>query len=59
MLGTVEVNKPSGMEVLNSSINSLVNEVPEENWREVIVSVAPSTISISFVGSEERSLECR
>ncbi len=59
MLGTIVVNKPSGMDVLNDSINTLANEVPRDNWKMVSVAVAPSTITISFVDGGEAPLDCR
>jgi len=59
MLGTIVVNRPSGMEVLNDSINTLVHEVPREDWKMVSVAVAPSTITISFVDGGEPPLDCR
>lgn len=59
MLGTIVVNKPSGMDVLNDSINTLASEVPRDNWKMVSVAVAPSTITISFVDGGEAPLDCR
>ena len=59
MLGTVQVNKPSGVEVLNDSIDMLINDVPRDKWKMVSVAVAPSTITISFVDGGEAPLDCR
>lgn len=59
MLGTIQVSKPSGMEVLNDSIDTLISEVPRDEWKMVSVAVAPSTITISFVDGGEAPLDCR
>jgi amyloid beta (A4) precursor protein-binding family B protein 2 (Fe65-like) len=59
MIGTMQVNKPSGMEVLNNSIDTLVNQIPKDEWKMVSVAVAPSTITVSFVDGGEPPLDCR
>ena len=59
MLGTIQVSKPSGMDVLNNSINTLANDIPRDEWKMVSVAVAPSTITISFVDGGEPPLDCR
>ncbi len=59
MIGTIQVSKPSGMDVLNNSINTLVNDIPRDEWKMVSVAVAPSTITISFVDGGEPPLDCR
>ena len=46
-LGSLQVNKASGMDVLNDAIDRLVNEKPQNEWEPVNVAVAPSTITIS------------
>ena len=40
----------SGMDVVNSSIESICKRVPAEKWEFVSVAVAPSTITISEHG---------
>ena len=60
MIGILQVTRPSGIEVLNESIDTLVSQTPRENWRMVSVAVAPSTITISFVdGGGEAPIDCR
>ncbi|XP_065086001.1 protein Fe65 homolog isoform X2 [Ochlerotatus camptorhynchus] len=59
-LGSLEVDQPTGMEVLNDAISKLVTGTPVENWDNVNVSVAPSMISVNTSDPEARLLcECR
>ncbi|XP_062559371.1 protein Fe65 homolog isoform X1 [Armigeres subalbatus] len=59
-LGSLEVDQPTGMEVLNDAIDKLVTSIPVENWDGVNVSVAPSMISVNTSDTEARLLcECR
>lgn len=46
-VGAIEVNQPTGMEVLNEAIDKIVSTNPIENWDNVNVSVAPSMISVN------------
>lgn len=46
-LGSIEVNQPTGMDVLNSAIESSLCEQKSEQWENVNVAVAPSMISIN------------
>lgn len=48
-LGSYQVNKATGMDVLNEAIDQLAN-TPQEFWVAVNVAVAPSMISISQTG---------
>ena len=57
-LGTIQVDSPGGMEVINTAINQMMEKTPREEWSPVTVAVAPSTVSISF-SDERESLECR
>ncbi|XP_021706958.1 protein Fe65 homolog isoform X3 [Aedes aegypti] len=59
-IGSLEVDQPTGMEVLNDAIGKLVSSTPVENWDNVNVSVAPSMISVNTSDQEARLLcECR
>ena len=57
-LGTMQVTSPGGMEVINSAINSMMETTDKDDWSTVSVSVAPSTVSISFLDGRE-PIECR
>ena len=57
-LGTLQVDSPGGMEVINTAINQMMEKTPREEWSQVTVAVAPSTVSISF-SDERETLECR
>lgn len=46
-LGSIEVNQPTGMDVLNAAIESTLSEQKPEQWENVNVAVAPSMISIN------------
>ncbi|EDS31507.1 conserved hypothetical protein [Culex quinquefasciatus] len=59
-VGAIEVNQPTGMEVLNEAIDKIVSTNPIENWDNVNVSVAPSMISVNSSDPDARLLcECR
>lgn len=45
-VGLLQVERPSGMEVLNSAIDRVVEANPPP-WRNVSVAVAPSTVTIT------------
>ena len=57
-LGCMEVTSPGGMEVINSAINSMMETTDKDDWSTVSVSVAPSTVSVSFLDGRE-PIECR
>ena len=59
MIGIMQVNQPSGMDVLNESIDILVSQTPRDEWKMVSVAVAPSTITINFVDGGEAPIDCR
>ncbi len=46
-LGSVQVIRASGMDVLNDAVSRLVTEKPQNEWEPVNVAVAPSTITVS------------
>ncbi|XP_040162808.1 protein Fe65 homolog isoform X2 [Anopheles arabiensis] len=59
-VGCVEVNQPTGMEVLNDAIDKLTSCTLPENWDSVNVAVAPSMISVNSSDPDGRLLsECR
>lgn len=45
-LGSCQVSRAAGMDVLNEAIQQL-SAAPPETWQSVSISVAPSMISIS------------
>lgn len=45
-LGSLQVGRASGMDVLNDAIDQMVSTVPIDQWRHVSVAVAPSMITI-------------
>lgn len=45
-LGSMQVDRATGMDVLNDAIDVLVAAAPQDQWRPVHVAVAPSMISI-------------
>lgn len=49
-LGSAEVTQPTGMEVLNTAIETALNNTKPELWENVNVAVAPSMISIHSTG---------
>lgn len=44
--GVMQVERPSGMEILNSAIDRVVEANPPP-WRNVSVAVAPSTVTVT------------
>lgn len=59
-LGSLEVNQPTGMDVINQAIDSMLTNAPPDTWMNSNVSVAPSMISINASGEDGRLLtECR
>ncbi|KAK6637371.1 hypothetical protein RUM44_007787 [Polyplax serrata] len=58
-LGSCQVNKATGMDVLNDAIDQL-SRTPQDSWINVSIAVAPSMISISPCGDENSIIsECR
>ena len=58
-LGQIQVTKPCGMDIINESIDNLVNEVPRADWKMVSVSVAPSTVTVNFTDGLTAPIDCR
>lgn len=59
-LGSMEVQQPTGMEVINQAIDVMLNSAQPEAWINSNVSVAPSMISVNASGEDGRLLaECR
>jgi len=57
-LGNLQVSQPSGMETVNAAILELNETVPQSQWKTASVSVAPSTLQISFLDGFD-PIECR
>ncbi|KAB7507204.1 Protein Fe65-like protein, partial [Armadillidium nasatum] len=57
-VGAVQVDKPSGMEVLNKAIEKMVESNPGP-WKPTAVAVAPSTITITDTDDGRQLAECR
>lgn len=45
-VGVLQVERPSGMDVLNSAIERVIEANPKP-WKNVSVAVAPSTVTIT------------
>lgn len=45
-LGSIQVDRATGMDVLNDAIDLLSAAAPQDQWRPVHVAVAPSMISV-------------
>ncbi|XP_012503944.1 PREDICTED: amyloid beta A4 precursor protein-binding family B member 2 isoform X1 [Propithecus coquereli] len=59
-LGMLPVDKPVGMDTLNSAIESLMTSSDREDWPSVDMSVADATVTVISEKSEEDVLvECR
>ncbi|KAK7872562.1 hypothetical protein R5R35_013791 [Gryllus longicercus] len=59
-LGSTQVTRAKGVDILNDAIDKMLATVPQEQWRPVSVAVAPSMISICQPGEEGHLLaECR
>ncbi|MPC90863.1 Protein Fe65 [Portunus trituberculatus] len=57
-VGLLQVERPSGMEVLNTAIDRVVEANPPP-WRNVSVAVAPSTVTITNTDDGKQIAECR
>lgn len=53
-VGMLQVEKPSGMEVINTAIDRVAEENPRP-WKQVSVAVAPSTVTVT----NTVSIRCR
>ena len=58
-VGSLQVSRPSGMDVLNDAIDQMVNQVAADQWRDVNVAIAPSVVTITdcevrFIGRSIR-----
>ncbi len=49
-LGSTQVTRAKGVDILNEAIDKMLATVPPEQWRPVSVAVAPSMISICQPG---------
>ncbi|XP_037685593.1 amyloid-beta A4 precursor protein-binding family B member 2 isoform X10 [Choloepus didactylus] len=59
-LGMLPVDKPVGMDTLNSAIESLMTSSNKEDWPSVNMNVADATVTVISENSEEETLvECR
>lgn len=58
-LGTMQVDKPCGIDVIHGAIDNLMGSVPRAEWKTVTIAVAPSTVTISYNNGESPSLDCR
>ena len=59
-LGTLEVSKPCGIDVIHGAIDTLMETTVKSQWKNVSVAVAPSTITIAFPSDPKTpSLDCR
>lgn len=58
-LGSIQVDRATGMDVLNDAIDLLVAAAPQDQWRSVHVAVAPSMISILNPNDDSLITECR
>lgn len=59
-LGSLQVARATGMDVLNDAIDQLVVTVPQDQWRPVNVAVAPSMITIVQADDDSKPVaECR
>ncbi|XP_055895579.1 amyloid beta precursor protein binding family B member 2-like isoform X2 [Biomphalaria glabrata] len=59
-LGTHEVIRPTGRDILNEAIQYMYYRIPPEKWKFVNVAIAPSTITITEHGNPDGMIEeCR
>ncbi|XP_076468554.1 protein Fe65 homolog isoform X2 [Babylonia areolata] len=59
-LGSREVIRPTGTDMINESVDWMYHHVPPEKWTFVNVAIAPSTITITEHGNPDNILEeCR
>ncbi|XP_047422024.1 amyloid beta precursor protein binding family B member 2 isoform X9 [Sciurus carolinensis] len=59
-LGMLPVDRPVGMDTLNSAIESLISSSNKEDWPSVNMNVADATVTVISEKNEEETLvECR
>ncbi|XP_044154582.1 amyloid-beta A4 precursor protein-binding family B member 2 isoform X3 [Bufo gargarizans] len=58
-LGMQPVSKPTGMDVVNDAIDSLMTPSDKEDWTPVIMNVADATVTVIKEKDEEVLVECR
>ncbi|XP_063777095.1 amyloid beta precursor protein binding family B member 2 isoform X4 [Pseudophryne corroboree] len=58
-MGMLPVSKPTGMDVVNDAIESLLNPSDKEDWIPVIMNVADATVTVIKEKDEEVLVECR
>ncbi|CAM9514694.1 unnamed protein product [Lampetra fluviatilis] len=59
-VGSMAVDRPAGMEVLNDSIDALMAKSVKEDWEPVVINVAPATVAIcKEKQGDEVVFECR
>ncbi|XP_034251170.1 protein Fe65 homolog isoform X2 [Thrips palmi] len=58
-LGSIQVDRATGMDVLNDAIDLLSAAAPQDQWRPVHVAVAPSMISVLNPNDDSLITECR
>lgn len=55
-LGATQVNKPMGIDIVNTAIERMIHMSPRDMWSSVSVAVAPSVITISDYTNPEKIL---
>ncbi|KAM3939988.1 amyloid beta precursor protein binding family B member 2 isoform 1-T1 [Leptodactylus fuscus] len=58
-VGMQSVPRPTGMDVVNDAIDSLLNPSDKEDWTPVIMNVADATVTVIKEKDEEVLVECR
>ncbi|XP_055919850.1 protein Fe65 homolog [Eupeodes corollae] len=59
-VGCKEVSQPTGMEIINEAINSVIAQTRTEDWENVNVAIAPSMITVRSSKDYTRLIaECR
>ncbi|KAI1721274.1 phosphotyrosine interaction domain (PTB/PID) domain-containing protein [Ditylenchus destructor] len=58
-IGVTQVPKATGIDVLNEAVDRLVNQVRLDRWVLVDVSIAPSTIIITELNTNNQIAQCR
>ncbi|XP_069833664.1 amyloid beta precursor protein binding family B member 2 isoform X2 [Dendropsophus ebraccatus] len=58
-MGMQSVSKPTGMDVVNEAIDTLMTPTSKEDWTPVIMNVADATVTVIKEKDEEVLVECR
>ncbi|XP_033632162.1 amyloid-beta A4 precursor protein-binding family B member 2-like isoform X2 [Asterias rubens] len=58
-VGSTMVSRHGGMELLNTAINKVVEEIPEDQWTPSRIEVAVSTVTVTGIKSKEVIAENR